>query len=265
MKPYLGRILICVVPVARRHRRRRLGLLQYTNGEGGFRLGVDLVGGTILVYEVDTTQDRQARRTAAKPDELAAALKRRIDPGRPVQRHHPARARRPAARRDHPADRRPAPGTAEKRPGRTCSKRSKQISAASDRPNPYERHRRCENELARSTTSASTDKDARAIDGHRRHRRHYHGWPTASSADERGSREHQEPDPAAGPAGVPHPGQPHRRRRRHRTRPRTTSKTDQRRAGDLDAPASRRRRRRNAGRRHDVPVTLNGETSQLQL
>ncbi len=41
-----------------------------------FRLGVDLVGGTILVYEVDTSKQQGE----VKPDELAAALKRRIDP-----------------------------------------------------------------------------------------------------------------------------------------------------------------------------------------
>jgi SecD/SecF fusion protein len=41
-----------------------------------FRLGVDLVGGTILVYEVDMSKQQGE----VKPDELAAALKRRIDP-----------------------------------------------------------------------------------------------------------------------------------------------------------------------------------------
>jgi len=71
MKSYLGRILICVVPVL-------LGIYvcawAYYNDK--FRLGVDLVGGTILVYEVDTSKQQGE----VKPDELAAALKRRIDP-----------------------------------------------------------------------------------------------------------------------------------------------------------------------------------------
>jgi SecD/SecF fusion protein len=43
---------------------------------GKFRLGVDLAGGTILVYEVDKSKGEQD----AKPEDLAAALKRRIDP-----------------------------------------------------------------------------------------------------------------------------------------------------------------------------------------
>ncbi len=71
MKSYLTRILICVVPVL-------LGIYvcawAYYNDK--FRLGVDLVGGTILVYEVDTSKQQGE----VKPDELAAALKRRIDP-----------------------------------------------------------------------------------------------------------------------------------------------------------------------------------------
>ena len=58
---------------------------QYAHGEGGFRLGVDLVGGTILVYEVDTERMdlQQKENPNAKPfdpAEMAAFLKRRIDP-----------------------------------------------------------------------------------------------------------------------------------------------------------------------------------------
>jgi SecD/SecF fusion protein len=44
---------------------------------GKFRLGVDLVGGTILVYEVDQSKQGDEQ---TKPEDLAAALKRRIDP-----------------------------------------------------------------------------------------------------------------------------------------------------------------------------------------
>jgi SecD/SecF fusion protein len=43
-----------------------------------FRLGVDLVGGTILVYEVD--RSKMTDPDQYKPEDLAAALKRRIDP-----------------------------------------------------------------------------------------------------------------------------------------------------------------------------------------
>jgi SecD/SecF fusion protein len=44
---------------------------------GKFRLGVDLVGGTILVYEVDQSKQGDEK---TKPEDLAVALKRRIDP-----------------------------------------------------------------------------------------------------------------------------------------------------------------------------------------
>src|SRR5688572_10702852 len=77
MRPFFNRILICLTPVV-------LSLLvigwaynRYAQGRGGFRLGVDLVGGTILVYEVDPTkQDVRDLKT----EDLAAMLKRRIDP-----------------------------------------------------------------------------------------------------------------------------------------------------------------------------------------
>ncbi len=77
MKPFMTRILICVLPVL-----IALGIVgwaysKYDKGEGGFRLGVDLVGGTILVYEVDTSKPLPE---GFKIEELAAALKRRIDP-----------------------------------------------------------------------------------------------------------------------------------------------------------------------------------------
>src|SRR5204862_4649984 len=49
---------------------------EYVNGRGGIRQGVDLAGGTILVYEVDETKLPEN----FKAEDLAAALKRRIDP-----------------------------------------------------------------------------------------------------------------------------------------------------------------------------------------
>jgi SecD/SecF fusion protein len=73
MKSYLGRILLCVVPVV-----LATLIVIWAYYYGKFRLGVDLVGGTILVYEVD--QSKQVGEQEAKPEELAAALKRRIDP-----------------------------------------------------------------------------------------------------------------------------------------------------------------------------------------
>lgn len=77
MKRFTWKLIIGLVPVI-------LALLvclrayqQYLAGEGGFKLGVDLVGGTILVYEV---QDPSKLPENFDPQELASALKRRIDP-----------------------------------------------------------------------------------------------------------------------------------------------------------------------------------------
>src|ERR1700682_2055969 len=81
MRKYLGRILICTLPVL-----IGVGIIawaadKYSRGEGGFRLGVDLVGGTILVHEVDTSKMQgQGGKASYRPDEMTTALKRRIDP-----------------------------------------------------------------------------------------------------------------------------------------------------------------------------------------
>src|SRR5262249_3664993 len=66
----------CMVPLFIAGYATGLAWYHYQQGEGGFKLGVDLVGGTILVYEVD--KDRQVQ--DYKPEELGAAIKRRIDP-----------------------------------------------------------------------------------------------------------------------------------------------------------------------------------------
>src|SRR5579859_263806 len=73
MKSYLGRILICVVPVV-----LGIAVCAWAYYEGRFRLGVDLAGGTILVYEVD--KSKMTDPDQYKGEDLAAALKRRIDP-----------------------------------------------------------------------------------------------------------------------------------------------------------------------------------------
>jgi SecD/SecF fusion protein len=79
MNRYLGRILICTVPVLIGIAIIAWAADKYWRGEGGFRLGVDLVGGTTLVYEVDTSK-MQGGKNSYRADEMTSALKRRIDP-----------------------------------------------------------------------------------------------------------------------------------------------------------------------------------------
>jgi SecD/SecF fusion protein len=85
MKSFTRRIVLCLaLLLIASWIVARAGIL-YNRGEGGFKLGVDLVGGTILVYEVDTErlqQEMQAdkNRKPFDPAEMAAFLKRRIDP-----------------------------------------------------------------------------------------------------------------------------------------------------------------------------------------
>src|SRR5262249_13301893 len=53
----------------------------YYAGRGGFKLGVDLVGGTILIYEVDLNKLPDGQLPPDwNPQELARRLKARIDP-----------------------------------------------------------------------------------------------------------------------------------------------------------------------------------------
>src|SRR5215468_2791198 len=77
MKRFTWKIIFCVLPVALAAVIVGRAFVQYQEGRGGFKLGVDLVGGTILVYEVD---DPSKLPDNYKPEELVASLKRRIDP-----------------------------------------------------------------------------------------------------------------------------------------------------------------------------------------
>src|SRR4051794_40504151 len=85
MKPFNRRITICVLLVLLGAWVVTRSGVKYARGEGGFKLGVDLVGGTILVYEVDA--EKLSDQEKANPNqkrfdaaEMAAFLKRRIDP-----------------------------------------------------------------------------------------------------------------------------------------------------------------------------------------
>ena len=83
MKPFFWKIVICLVPNLLAGWAVWHATTQYLAGEGGFKLGVDLVGGTILVYEIDATKMKLDSASGAKsgdPKELAAYLKKRIDP-----------------------------------------------------------------------------------------------------------------------------------------------------------------------------------------
>jgi SecD/SecF fusion protein len=71
------RIFLCTAPVLLAAAVVGRAAYQYEHGQGGFRLGVDLVGGSILVYEVDSSKPGAQD---VKGEELAAALKKRIDP-----------------------------------------------------------------------------------------------------------------------------------------------------------------------------------------
>jgi SecD/SecF fusion protein len=71
------RVVISVLPILLGAVVVTLAVVKYNRGLGGFKLGVDLVGGTILIYEIDP--DHQMAE-GYKPSDLAAALKRRIDP-----------------------------------------------------------------------------------------------------------------------------------------------------------------------------------------
>jgi len=71
------RVILCAVPVIISAVIVANATNKYFQGEGGFRLGVDLSGGAVLVFEVDTSRTNSAD---AKIEDLAAVLKRRIDP-----------------------------------------------------------------------------------------------------------------------------------------------------------------------------------------
>ena len=79
MKRFTWKIVICLVPLLISALVVGKAFTDYWNGRGGFKLGVDLVGGTILIYEVDPNRLPEGW-DARQAQELARRLKSRIDP-----------------------------------------------------------------------------------------------------------------------------------------------------------------------------------------
>jgi SecD/SecF fusion protein len=83
MRPFFWRIVLCITPVLLAG-----WITWYAYRNDGFKTGIDLSGGTILVYEIDTRkQAARAGEEGARVSDpqgdtnlLAEALKRRIDP-----------------------------------------------------------------------------------------------------------------------------------------------------------------------------------------
>ena len=85
MKPFTWKIVLCAVPLLISAVVVGKAFTDYWAGRGGFKLGVDLVGGTILIYEVD--KSKLDKKPNGDPDwsyqqaqELARRLKSRLDP-----------------------------------------------------------------------------------------------------------------------------------------------------------------------------------------
>ena len=80
MKPFLNRILICVIPLILSVAVVGWATARYLQGLGGFKLGVDLVGGTILIYEIDASKFPNQSIPVGTAQQLAEKLKKRLDP-----------------------------------------------------------------------------------------------------------------------------------------------------------------------------------------
>lgn len=81
MKRFTWRIIFSSLPVVLSLLVIGVAYHRYLNGEGGFKLGVDLIGGTDLIYEVDVAKFTDGKLPDTfQVSELAASLKRRIDP-----------------------------------------------------------------------------------------------------------------------------------------------------------------------------------------
>ncbi len=80
MRTFFWRITICLVPLVIAAIIAGNATARYMTEGGGFKLGVDLVGGTILVYEVDAARMTEAQKQSFNATDLATRLKKRLDP-----------------------------------------------------------------------------------------------------------------------------------------------------------------------------------------
>jgi SecD/SecF fusion protein len=81
MKRFTSKIVLCLLPVIVGALIVARSYQLYWYGQGGFKLGVDLAGGTDLIYEVDESKLEDGKLPANfKIQDLAAVLKQRIDP-----------------------------------------------------------------------------------------------------------------------------------------------------------------------------------------
>ena len=108
MNKFFWRITICVAPLLISAWIVGNAFYNYLHGKGGFKLGVDLAGGTILIYEVDVDKFPDQKLPADwNPQEPGPPAQVAHRPGRHLQHHHPRGQQH--ALRDHPAHRRQAP------------------------------------------------------------------------------------------------------------------------------------------------------------
>jgi SecD/SecF fusion protein len=82
LRAFAGRLFVCLTPLVIAGLIAGWAVNKYVETGGGFKLGVDLVGGTILVYEIDQNKlSEQARSNLTDlGTKLADRLKKRIDP-----------------------------------------------------------------------------------------------------------------------------------------------------------------------------------------
>src|SRR6478672_11410439 len=77
---FLVGLIVCLIPTAIAGFYVARGFVRESHGETGFRRGIDLAGGTILVYEVKTPEGKESSLTSDDIKKLAENIKRRIDP-----------------------------------------------------------------------------------------------------------------------------------------------------------------------------------------